>query len=215
MKTKELLSFNAEFKTIDDATGTFEGYGSIFGNADSYNDVVVSGAFTQSLKKRNPALLWQHDTWKPIGKYTEVKEDSKGLYVKGKLSLGVQQGREAYELLKDNAISGLSIGFMTKSEEFTSSGVRLLKEIDLFEVSIVTFPANEVAQVISTRSQPENIRQFEKFLREVGGYSQEQAKIIASKGYRDFESQREVASNDAEAFQAKLEALNNLLITGN
>lgn len=211
MKTKERLAFSAEIKAIDDSQGIFEGYASVFGNVDSYNDIVLSGAFVESIKKRMPALLWQHDTWKPIGKYTEIKEDSKGLYVKGKLSLGVQQGREAYELLKDDAISGLSIGFWTKAEEITPQGTRLLKEVELMEVSIVTFPANAAAQVIATRSQPENIREFEKFLREVGGYNQEQAKIIASKGYRDFEQvKRDVDSSDPEIL-TKLEDLNKLL----
>lgn len=208
--TKQRLSFNAELKAIDDSQGIFEGYASIFGNVDSYNDIVVAGAFIESVKKRTPALLWQHDTWKPIGKYMEVREDNRGLYVKGKLSLGVQQGREAYELLKDGAISGLSIGYIPIMVDVTPKGTRLLKEVDLMEVSIVTFPANEDAQVMATRSQPENIREFEKFLREVGGYSQEQAKIIASKGYRDFSKQREVAAGD-DGLCESLEKLNKLI----
>ncbi len=194
------LQFDAEMKALNDETGVFEGYGSVFGNVDSYNDVVLQGAFKESIGALGmPSLLWQHDAYKPIGKYLEVREDARGLYVKGELNLKVRQGFEAYALLKQGALKGLSIGYSVKEDELQPNGIRHLKKINLYEVSIVTFPANTAATVTQTRSQPDNIRDFEKFLREVGKYSQSQAKIIASKGFREFEQeQREVSGLTSE-----------------
>ncbi|MBL4837001.1 MAG: HK97 family phage prohead protease, partial [Kordiimonadaceae bacterium] len=102
-----------EIKSDGDDLGTFSGYGSIFGNKDRDGDIVAKGAFKKSLGKALPALLWQHDQKEPIGRFDEVREDEKGLFVRGRLVL---QGRglQAYELLKVGALKGLSIGFVTK-----------------------------------------------------------------------------------------------------
>ncbi|MGL6349731.1 MAG: HK97 family phage prohead protease [Aeromonas sp.] len=205
MKTKHLLQFNAEIKALDGDAGEFEGYGSVFDVVDSYNEVVVKGAFSKTLKEKMPALLWQHRASEPIGVFTEAREDERGLYVKGQLNLEVQQGREAYALLKQGALSGLSIGFFTKSDHFDAQkGIRYLNEIKLLEVSLVTFPANEAATVDKVKSAPDTVRDFEKFLREAGD-SQNDAKIIASHGFNVLVSHRE--GGDLSAFAAKLDVL--------
>jgi len=170
---------------------TFEGYGSVFGVLDSYADVVAPGAFKRSLKEhkaagRMPALLWQHDPSAPIGVYDEMREDDHGLYVKGRLS-DTQLGREAYTLLKDGALSGLSIGFNTrKSKIDNETGIRTLTDVQLWETSLVTFPANEAARItgVKTDGVLPTEREFERWLRREGGFTEAEAKAIIAKGYR-------------------------------
>lgn len=183
IKTKFLV-FPCEIKATDDDEGTFEGYGSVFGNVDSYNDVVEKGAFKESLKNIGlPAMLWQHNPDHPIGVYSEVYEDKKGLHVKGQINLDVQQGKEAYSLLKQGALKGLSIGYRSVKREYDENeGIMRLKQVDLYEVSIVTFAANTLAGVDSVKSTPKTIRDFELLLRDAG-YSRSEAKRIASVGF--------------------------------
>ncbi|MBZ9674544.1 HK97 family phage prohead protease [Mesorhizobium sp. ES1-1] len=205
MKNKH-LEFNAEFKAVgDDNSGEFEGYGSVFGVVDSYNEVVDKGAFVDSLAKNGlPKLLLQHSTWMVGGVYLEAREDERGLFVRGKLNLEVQAAREAYSLLKQGALSGLSIGFRTVREE-TNADTRIthIKEVRLYEVSIVTFPANEAATISAVKSAPDTIRDFENFLREAGKYSQSEAKLIASKGFNALQAHRE--GGDAALAQLALQ----------
>lgn len=164
--------------------GLFSGYGSVFGVVDSYKEVVTPGAFAESLQGRMPALLWQHRSGEPIGVYTLVKEDSIGLYVEGKLALKTARGAEAYELLKMGALNGLSIGFITREDSYDKvSGVRTLKKVDLWEVSLVTFPANDASRV-STVKSIESIEcraDAEDYLRNVGGLSKQQAREVISR----------------------------------
>ena len=166
--------------------GLFSGYGSVFGVIDSYQEVVAPGAFTKSLQRRTPSLLWQHRSSEPIGVYTSIREDQTGLYVEGKLALKTARGAEAYELLKMGAISGLSIGFLVKLFEYINNGeekVRRLTEIDLWEVSLVTFPANESARVSGVKSIDtiESLADAEAFLREAGGLSRREATALVSR----------------------------------
>lgn len=188
---KKHFEVAAEIKAIGEA-GEFEGYGSVFGVVDSYNEVVDKGAFVDSLQKHGlPKLLLQHSSWMVGGVYLEAREDEKGLYVKGKLNLDVQAAKEAHALLKMGAINGLSIGFRTLEERVDKvTGVIHIVKCRLYEVSVVTFPANEAATISGVKSAPDSIRDFEKFLREAG-YSQDEAKLIASKGYRAYEIHRE------------------------
>ncbi|WP_417464582.1 HK97 family phage prohead protease [Kordiimonas sp.] len=116
--------------TAPGEAGTFEGYGAIFGNVDRDGDVVEPGAFAESLKARMPVLLWQHDTKAPIGRFDEVREDEKGLYVKGRLSMQ-GRGAEAYELLRMGALDGLSIGFITReATRDAATGTRRISKAD-------------------------------------------------------------------------------------
>jgi len=180
------------------ALGTFEGYGSVFGNRDRDGDIVASGAFKESLNAGLPALLWQHDQKSPIGRFDVVREDKRGLYVKGRLSMS-GRGQEAYDLLKMGALNGLSIGFVTKeASRDAGSGARTIHKADLMEVSLVTFPANELARVEAVKSrkkefgqmetsefdgEPGDIRTFERMLRE-NGFSRSRAKAITAKGFK-------------------------------
>jgi HK97 family phage prohead protease len=175
-----------QVKAVGD-DGVFSGYGSVFGVEDSYREVVVAGAFKESLEGRLPSLLWQHRASEPIGIYTKVEEDSVGLHVEGKLALNTVRGQEAYELLKMGAISGLSIGFNTREDSYDNvTGVRTLKKLDLWEVSLVTFPANEAARVTDVKElvksgELPSLKEFERYLREAG-FSKTQAAAVAGKG---------------------------------
>lgn len=212
LKTKD-FAFSFEQKTLSE-DGSFEGYASVFGVEDFYGDVVVKGAFTNTLAKHKaagtlPAMLWQHNAHKPIGVYTEMREDDKGLYVKGKFVLEAEGGKAAYELLKAGAINGLSIGFHTVDSEFDEKKkVRNVKEIDLWEVSLVTFPASDVARVDSTRSTDISTpRKLEKYLRE-SGLSREEALAGIASVKQSIRSTRDACSKtDLKA------GLNGLLAT--
>jgi HK97 family phage prohead protease len=127
------------------------GYASLFGAADQGGDVVQSGAYGASLGRlaaagRGVKMLWQHDPSRPIGVWDAVREDGRGLFVKGRLLLEVQAAREAHVLLQAGAIDGLSIGYRTLRAE-KAGGQRLLHEIELWEVSLVTFPMLPQARV--------------------------------------------------------------------
>lgn len=180
--------FGFEIKEVSDS-GTFSGYGSVYGVTDQDDDIVLAGAFAESLsewgaKGQLPALLWQHNSREPIGCYTEMKEDATGLYVKGQLALKTQRGAEAYELLKMKAISGLSIGFMSRDDSYDQkTGIRTIKKGDLFEVSLVTFPCNQSAQVNSVKNLNEitDFKSAERYLRESGGFSRSESVALVAR----------------------------------
>ena len=143
-------SFDGELALKDGAE--IAGYASLFGAADQGGDVVQKGAYGASLKRlaegrSGVKMLWQHDPARPIGVWDEVREDGRGLYVKGRLLLEVQAAREAHVLLQAGAIDGLSIGYRTLRSEKAAGGQRLLHEIELWEVSLVTFPMLPEARV--------------------------------------------------------------------
>lgn len=133
------------------AEGEFKGYASIFNNEDLGRDVVMPGAFAKSLARR-PAgrvkMLREHSTAEPIGIWTNLVEDSKGLRAEGRLILDTTKGRETHALMKAGALDGLSIGYRTLKDRFDrGKGIRYLEELDLPEISIVTFPMNPRATV--------------------------------------------------------------------
>lgn len=164
--------------------GLFSGYGSVFGIVDTYDEVVAPGAFADSLAGRMPSLLWQHRSAEPIGVYTTVKEDSVGLYVEGKLATKTARGIEAYELLKMGAVTGLSIGFISREDSYDRvSGIRTLKKVDLWEVSLVTFPANDASRISSVKSIDtiQTFAQAEAYLRDSGGLSRREAVAVVAR----------------------------------
>ncbi len=169
------LDFNCELKATGD-DGTFEGYGSVFNITDFGGDIVVPGAFADTLAAqkavgRLPAMLWQHRPSEPIGVYTSMEEDSVGLKVKGKLALKTARGAEAYELMKMGALSGMSIGYKSRDDSYDRvTGKRTLKKLDLLELSLVTFPMNDASRVSSVKSIEglETLRDVEDYLRESG-----------------------------------------------
>jgi hypothetical protein len=138
--------------------GIFEGYASLFRIADLGKDVIEPGAFRESLVRRGPAgvkLLWQHDPAEPIGRWISLIEDSRGLFVRGQLSLAVGRAREIHALMREGAVDGLSIGFRPeKARTEPRSGLRRLERVDLWEISLVTFPMLPQARVSVVKAMP-------------------------------------------------------------
>jgi len=188
-------------KAVND-NGEFEGYASTFGNVDQGADVVMKGAFTKSLGAR-PAtsikMLWQHDATQPIGFWTSAKEDERGLFVKGQILRDVQKGAEAYSLMKAGVIDSMSIGYKTLEADFTQGGVRQLKEIGLYEISLVTFPMNDKATVTGVKEF--NPREIERGLRDAGLSRADAVKAVAifQKRLRDAGVNVEIDPREAES----------------
>jgi uncharacterized protein len=138
--------------------GVFEGYASLFGVVDLGRDLVAPGAFRESISRKpltSVKLLWQHDPTVPLGIWEEISEDGTGLRVRGKLDLSVSKAREVHALMRSGAIDGLSIGFRTeKSRKDAATGVRRLEKLDLWEISIVTFPMLPGARVSNVKRLP-------------------------------------------------------------
>lgn len=213
---REVRAFALQIKSTSD-DGIVEGYGSVFGVKDSYDDVIAPGAFVGSLKahKANdtmPAMLWQHDGSKPIGIWTEMVEDSKGLRVKGQLALETMLGKEAHALLKLGALNGLSIGFMSKNWTYDrETDVRTLTELDLWEVSLVTFPANGKARVTNVKAAEEMAapKDAERILREAG-FSKADATIFVSRVLRMGEQRSESVQSTAAVLKSADRLLQSL-----
>lgn len=195
--------------------GEFEGYASTFGNVDRGCDIVEAGAFAASLRKRvakKVKMLLHHDTRRLCGVWDSMAEDGKGLKVKGRLLLSTQDGKETYELMRAGALDAMSIGYRTLTEEYDrTSGVRRLKEVDLLEVSIVTFPMNERATISGVKDgKLPTIRELERTLMREAGLSAVQAKALLGGGYKSLEAAaRDAGVSDDEGFAAlkQLEAV--------
>ena len=141
-----------ELKSRGDDGWSFTGYASTFGNVDEGGDVVLRGAFSNSLARRVPRLLWQHDMHEPIGKVLGLTEDDRGLHGEFKISR-TTRGHDAYQLLRDGAIDSMSIGYIPEDQEFDEkSGVRQLKSVDLLEISLVSVPMNEEARITAVKA---------------------------------------------------------------
>lgn len=145
------LKYASGAQIVSDGT-QIEGYGSLFGLTDQGGDVVQKGAYTASLARLaargdKVRMLWQHDPARPIGVWDDIREDERGLWVKGRLLPEIAQAREAAALIAAGAIDGLSIGYRTISAERDGKGRRLLTEVELWEVSLVTFPMLAEAKV--------------------------------------------------------------------
>ncbi|MCA3265887.1 MAG: HK97 family phage prohead protease [Azospirillum sp.] len=160
------------------ADGVLEGYGAVFDTRDSYDDIIAKGAFKASLAAHAkagtmPAMLWQHDPSEPIGVWTDMTEDARGLRVKGQLIVETERGRAALALLRKGALNGLSIGFVSREWTYDAeTEIRTLTDIDLWEVSLVTFPAQALARITSVKSAAiagvTTFRLAEKALRDAG-----------------------------------------------
>lgn len=212
--TKQRFDAQLTLKSVSDS-GEFEGYGSVFGVKDHASDIVMPGAFAKSLenwqtKSQMPAMLWQHRIDEPIGVYTEIREDDTGLYIKGKLLINDDPlAKRAHAHMKAGSLSGLSIGYVLKDYEYDrAKEAFLLKEIDLYEVSLVTFPANDEARIANVKSLLERgdippPSHVERALREAG-FSRQQAKGFMANGYSA------LSLRDAEA-ETALNTLKSLI----
>jgi HK97 family phage prohead protease len=204
---KDFKAIPFELKELKD-TGQISGYANVFNVLDLDMDIVQKGAFidsleTHSTKGTRPKMLWQHDYKQPIGVWTELKEDDHGLYVEGQIAINTVLGKDAYELLKLGAVDSMSIGYVVNEGGATyKNGVRFITKADLWEVSVVTFPANEEAVIQNVKRQMENGETplpavFEKILRDAG-LSQTQAKAFMSHGYKGIdprEAEKELAKS--------------------
>ena len=201
-----------EVKLSGAGQGTFSGYAATFGPpADAVGDIIAVGAFTESLKARTPVMLWSHISAEPIGKWLRVEEDAKGLFVEGALSLKVQRASDAYALLLDG-VGALSIGYKVRPGGQSFNGdTRTLTALDLYEISLVSVPANSRAQITSVKDSRYDLRSprgLERALRDLG-LSQKESKRLMSEGFRGLLRTDEEA--DLEAIGAKFLQLTQLL----
>lgn len=175
---------------IEVKEGLISGYASHFGKVDDGGDRVIAGAYTKSLKRtkdegRKIKMLWQHDPSQPIGVWDEVKEDEKGLFVKGRIMQSVTRGAEAIALIEAGALDGLSIGYRTVKATPGEKGVRELQELELWEVSTVTFPMQKEARIEELKDyEAGNFaglkRSVEKHMSAMGCFSDDEAKAAAA-----------------------------------
>lgn len=149
------ISENFLIKAVGLENTIISGYASVFNIVDSQNDIVQKGAF-EDTKPENIKLLWQHDTLKPIGIIKSLYEDDYWLKIQAEINNRILLGKETTELVRQKAIDGLSIGFCAKDFEYDNQGVRLLKKVDLMEISVVTFPANRNAGIINVKKLTEH-----------------------------------------------------------
>ncbi|HEX7072578.1 MAG TPA: HK97 family phage prohead protease [Hyphomicrobiaceae bacterium] len=186
----KLTSLGLKDVTLD---GTFEGYASLFHREDLGRDVVMPGAFRESIARRGAAgirMLFQHDANQPIGTWKKIYEDARGLFVRGQLATEVGKAREVLSLMRAGAIDGLSIGFRTvKGTRDSRTGVRRLEKIDLWEISIVTFPMLPEARVSTVKSNPfggrvPTEREFERWLTQDAGFTRSEARAVLRDGLK-------------------------------
>lgn len=198
------------------AEGAFSGYGSVFGNVDSKNDIIMPGAYAEILKAADGVPLYVNHGWLrdalPVGKWSGLKEDERGLFGEASLVMQMPSAVDAYWGMKSGLVTGLSVAILPdhKATERRPDGVRVIHRIKaLKEISIVTEPANEAARVTDVKAaeevgQIETVRDFERLLRDVGAFDQATAKQLVAKAKELF-AQREVGEKEkAEAITSEL-----------
>ncbi|QNX28249.1 HK97 family phage prohead protease [Acinetobacter seifertii] len=209
--------FKMQEQTVQE-DGFFSGYLAVFNNIDSHGDVIRKGAFLKTIEEWNskgkyPAIFWNHDPDEPIGVFTLMREDEKGLYVEGRLLISdIVRAKSTYALMKVKAIDGMSIGYITiQATQDPQTMIRELLELELVEGSIVAFPSNPNSLISSVKSKLQDgelpsLPEFEKFLRE-SGFSKTQATVIASKGLRHLLSESEGENEKANSISNALNIL--------
>lgn len=156
-------------------SGTIAGYASLFGAVDQGGDIVEKGAYGDALSRLKAQgvsvkMLWQHDPASPIGIWDDIREDARGLWVSGRLLDAVAKWREARALIEAGAIDGLSIGYRTIKSQRNAQGQRVLREVELWEVSLVTFPMLSQARVDARKAQSstcENVQDWTRKLQDL------------------------------------------------
>lgn len=204
--------FKFELKADEADEGLVSGYGSVFGVEDLGGDVVLKGAFGESLGHQMPKMLFQHDPSQVIGVWKSVSEDNVGLRIQGQLALSTQKGREVYELVKMGAMDGLSIGYRTKESEW-SGDTRMIKSAELWEVSLVTFPMNTLSRIDAVKALDMSEREMERLLTQDAGLSRKVARALMSGGLAAVKGMQDAPgeSGDLSGVLAALKARVNLL----
>jgi HK97 family phage prohead protease len=192
----EFKHLSIEWKADDQ--GQIEGYGSVFDTVDLGGDIVAPGAFKQSLAgSRRVKMLFQHDKSSVVGVWNTMEEDAKGLRVAGRMLTTVRAGAEAYELVKAGAIDGLSIGF-SAVKSIDRNGKRVILQADLWEVSLVTFPMNEMARIDAVKAAGLSERELERMLTRDAGLSRSVALALMGGGYNGIKAMRDAGDDGAE-----------------
>jgi len=202
----EVKFTSLDLKAVE-GDGSFEGYASLFHREDMSRDVVLPGAFADSLAKRGASgikMLFQHDANQPIGVWGSLKEDARGLYAQGRLMPEVAKAREVHALMRAGALDGLSIGFRTvKGRRDRVSGVRRLEKVDLWEISVVTFPLLPEARVATMKARPfagaqPTERDFERWLTRDAGLTRREARALMSAGFDGLKALRDAGEASSE-----------------
>lgn len=179
------LTTRLEVKSL--SSMQFEGHGAVFGNVDLGGDVILPGAFKRTLAQHKangtlPSMFWMHDMSRIPGKWLDVTEDERGLPVKGELA-PTELGKEIHTLLKMDAVSGLSIGYIPTDVEYSSDGVRLLKEVELLEVSIVSIPMNPKAHIAHVKSRLSARGEYVPDDKELAELKRDAERYLRSRGF--------------------------------
>ncbi|PLW76963.1 HK97 family phage prohead protease [Cohaesibacter celericrescens] len=207
---REMKAMSATLSSVG-KDGLFEGYACLFDKEDLGHDLIRPGAFSKSLKQRGQQgikLLYQHDPAQPIGQWLSIREDAKGLFVRGQLALDVEKAREIHSMMKAGILDGLSIGFRTvRGHSDKKAGVRYLVELDLWEISIVTFPMQPDARISSIKAEggrravtpafnpPFSKRELERKLMHDAGLTRSQARGLLTRGFSGLTGMQDAASS--------------------
>lgn len=210
---REILSVPFEVKFVGEAkTGELEGHGAVYANIDDGGDMFAPGAFTLALKKlkangRAPSMYMQHGAIlgadpRPVGMWTSVVEDEKGLAVKGRLvGLDTETGRYNHALVKEGAMTGLSVGFKAIKTDYPKKAGgprRLIKEADLFEISIVDQPMNTLARIGQVKAEEMTEREIERWLTQDAGFSRSEARIAINHGFKSLLAMRDAGGEGSQ-----------------
>ena len=183
--------------------GTFTGYASLFETPDLSGDIVSAGAFEKSLKRRGASgvrMLFQHNPAEPIGTWTDIREDARGLFAAGRINADVARGREVLSLMRSGGLDGLSIGFSTVKSRREASGLRRLLEVDLWEISVVTFPMLPQARVAAVKGgHLPSEREFERWLTRDAKFSRTQARTIIAAGFKALKTRRDAGERAGQS----------------
>ena len=207
----EIEEIRAANDNEDGSRSTFTGKAAVFNNVDLMGDTIKPGAFKGSIRTpRKIKMLWQHSSFEPVGVWKSLEEKGDALVAEGELLLDVQRAAEARVLMKAGAVDGLSVGFQIPKGGASfddDTGRRVINKAILWEISLVTFPANPKARLTSVKTAAEQIttkREFEKFLRDVGGFSISTAKAIATSGFIPDSAARDVPDDGLRAVHEAL-----------
>lgn len=211
-KTLPLAQVN--LKVANDKPGFFRGYASVFGVLDSDRDIIVAGAFKDALAAPSAVkMFFNHAFWEiPVGKYPMLAEDKVGLLVDGQLTLGMSKADDLHVAMKAETVDGLSIGFSMGPGDWeydAKTDVRTIKRVDLHEISVCTFPANDSARIDleafkSRVEHLDSVGDIERFLREAGGMSRGLAKAFAAQARDVFQRDAVEPAGSPESDAVKL-----------